>query len=540
MRPMIVATIASIRPRERALARAVDSILPQVDRLYAYLNGYEAVPSCLLRDKVAHAITSEEAGWRGTECRFFFVDPKAYAAGMRPPQDAIHFPVDDDIEYPPDYVEKMLAAMDRNPGALVCVHASILSRPFESYATSRKQLSFVAGIERDAPAHIPGMGTSAYRLSEIPIGLKDFDGHRACDPVVATICHRRGIPVVSVARSAGWLKPLPTPPGTRLYKQRSAAKNTSTEDELIRPVDWPELSIPVTTLVPTRAGQQRRIRSTPAARFPGRMVRSPEPDPAAPPVHFALIVPGWNCRDRVQLCWQSIISQQPGSYTWEAHVWDDGSTDGTWEELCGLPANPKVFLYRSEHGNLGAAHARWRLIQKVREGETVCALLDLDDRLEPGALVRVANEYRAHPGTLVTFGSWMSEGSARLASDPRLAYTQRDIAEQRFRQSGFRAGHLRTFKRHLADAIDPDVHLKCDGEWLRAGTDAALMYPIFEQCRVGEIRRIDETLYRYWQRDDSAGNRVTRMYRQKVRAYLRSLRPVPVRNPNVTRERAIP
>ena len=533
MRPMVVATIASIKPREKSLAVAVKSILPQVDRLYAYLNGYDSVPACLLTEGVAHALTSAEAGWRGTECRFFFVDPKGYAGAMRPPQDAIHLPIDDDIEYPPDYVEQMIAAMGRNPGALVCVHASVLSTPFESYATSRRQLSFVAGLSEDAPAHIPGMGTAAYRLSEVPIALADFDGNRACDPVVAAICRRKEIPVISVARPPGWLRSLPTPAGSRLYRQRSAANNTGAEDAIIRSVSWPDLSVPATTVrgdVAARAA--RKPRRAPESRFPAQAhgrPRSPaDPGPDVAPVHFALIVPGWNCADRVRLCWESLLAQTPGAYTWEAWIADDGSTDRTWAEIENLPDDPRLHRMLLPE-NLGAAHARWRIIERISGPETVCGLLDLDDRLEPGALARVALEYRAHPRTRLTYGSWAPEGSGRFARDPGASYSRADISARRFRQTGMRAGHFRTFRRHLADAVIPGEHLQLQGEWLRAGTDAALLYPLLEQCDVGEIRRIDETLYRYWQREDNASARVTPLYRQRVRSHLRAIAPVPAR-----------
>jgi hypothetical protein len=352
--------------------------------------------------------------------------------------------------------------------------------------------------------------------------------------VVATLCRRRNVPVISVARPAGWLRSLPTPAGTRLYKQRSAAQNTGAEDQIIRSVEWPALSVPTmhapgsSPRAQARRAQQPR---SPAARFPGKTQGAPRrpADPGAdvPPVHFALIVPGWNCADRVRPCWESLVHQLPGAYTWEAWISDDASTDGTWSEIEKLPDDPRLHRMAMPT-NLGAAHARWQIIERIQNREAICGLLDLDDRLEPGALARVALEYRAHRQTLATYGSWVAEGVGRFTKDPRAGYTQYDITTRRFRQVGMRAGHFRTFRRHLADAIDPAVHLQCDGAWLRAGTDAALMFPIFEQCQVGQLRRIDETLYRYWQRGDNASARVAPLYRQRVRAFLKNIKPVPV------------
>ena len=54
--------------------------------------------------------------------------------------------------------------------------------------------------------------------------------------------------------------------------------------------------------------------------------------------------------------------------------------------------------------------------------------------------------------------------------------------------------HLRTFRKYLFDAIDPD-DLKLEGKWIDIATDWAFMVPIIEMAQ--NPRYIPEPLYLY-------------------------------------------
>lgn len=94
---MIRAHLATFPPRRRLLRRVVDAVLPQVDRLFVVLNGYESVPGFLRREaRVAAVIPDRDVKDAG---KFWFA----------PAPDDIVFAIDDDIAYPPDYVARTLA-----------------------------------------------------------------------------------------------------------------------------------------------------------------------------------------------------------------------------------------------------------------------------------------------------------------------------------------------------------------------------------------------------------------------------------------------
>lgn len=97
---MIRAHLATFPPRRRLLRRVAAAILPQVDRLFVVLNGYDSVPGFLRREaRVTAVIPDRDVKDAG---KFWF--PPA-------PEDIV-FTIDDDIGYPPDYVARSLALIE--------------------------------------------------------------------------------------------------------------------------------------------------------------------------------------------------------------------------------------------------------------------------------------------------------------------------------------------------------------------------------------------------------------------------------------------
>ena len=163
--------MASLSSRERLLELTIKSLADQVDAICVYLNGYKTIPSCLLHPKVAHAVLSYEAGWRGAEAKLWFWDRKLFAAAPIWSDDDVALICDDDILYPPDYAARHVAALDAHPGAITCVHASVIMSPFKRYTKSRWVARTGAALPADARAHIPGTGTMAFRRGSFDVDI---------------------------------------------------------------------------------------------------------------------------------------------------------------------------------------------------------------------------------------------------------------------------------------------------------------------------------------------------------------------------------
>jgi hypothetical protein len=224
-----------------------------VDALCVYLNGYEKIPKFLYHPKVLHAVLSSEAGWRGAEAKFWFWDQDEFKAVPQWKSDDVALICDDDIIYPPNYVEKMVECLDRHPKSVACVHGAILMEPFTDYAMDRYVARSVGGLAYDTQVHLPGTGTTAFRVGDLHVSLKqDFPWSHCVDPCIGMLCKKQNVEVWSVARPDKWLEALALPlSGTNIYRARVGAKNVSVETQLLNDAGpWVQLPHNIIGIVP--------------------------------------------------------------------------------------------------------------------------------------------------------------------------------------------------------------------------------------------------------------------------------------------------
>lgn len=207
----VVCGMASIPSRVDVLRVAVDSMLPQVDHLFVYLNGFDWVPEFLSSDRITVFRSGEYGDYRDNSKYF----------GLRClEQDAYFFSVDDDIEYPQDYVSEMVAAIERyDRKAIVGVHGVLYGAGSRLFL-DRGVLHFRDPLEADVPVSALGTGTTAFHTSTLAFDCLDFSQVGMADLVTAQVASRQGVPAIAVARPAGWLYGLEVPASSQnLYAE---------------------------------------------------------------------------------------------------------------------------------------------------------------------------------------------------------------------------------------------------------------------------------------------------------------------------------
>jgi hypothetical protein len=201
---MIIASLASYAGpgREQSLPVAVRSLLPQVDRLYIYYNG-KMCPE--LYETLAHdqiEIVEGEVNW-GSCGKFVF--PSRLRAGYV-------LTCDDDILYPPDYAERIVAAVDRYQ-CPVGYHGSVVTPPLTSYYRQRThQVRFHDAQPTDVPVNLLGTGVMAYRIEHLPepLTMAAFQTTNMADPWFAVWCHTHQVrKMMALAHDEGWLLTIP-------------------------------------------------------------------------------------------------------------------------------------------------------------------------------------------------------------------------------------------------------------------------------------------------------------------------------------------
>jgi glycosyltransferase involved in cell wall biosynthesis len=124
---------------------------------------------------------------------------------------------------------------------------------------------------------------------------------------------------------------------------------------------------------------------------------------------ISVIIPTHNRRAMLREAQASVAAQRGASF--EVIVVDDGSTDGTWQDLCGhdLPAHlDNLRATRTERRGPAAARNRGIALARGR----LIALLDSDDLWRPEKLARQSLFMRNNPDCLIsqTAETWMRDG----------------------------------------------------------------------------------------------------------------------------------
>jgi len=204
----IYANMATIPKRIPQLEVVVNCILPQVDVLNVYLNNFEEVPWFLKKDKV-NIVRSQEEGDRGDAGKFYWADKVS----------GYYFTIDDDIAYPPDYVETLKKGLDRRgKKCAVGVHGEMYGDVINHWTRDRKGTHhFFYELERDTPVCVLGTGCALFHTDHIKVKPEDFKYPNMADIWFTVICSRQSKFRVVLAHPRAWLQILPIPEEDTLW-----------------------------------------------------------------------------------------------------------------------------------------------------------------------------------------------------------------------------------------------------------------------------------------------------------------------------------
>lgn len=197
-RETVRAGIATMPGRESGLSIVLDSLCPQVDEVYVYLNGFDVPPDCVFAHDNVHAFVGPDVGDRG---KFRFVD--GYSGYF--------ISVDDDIAYPDFYVQTLIDGIERyGRRAAVGWHGSILLDGFSDYydAKSRRVLTFGSERGADTQVHVLGTGCTAFHTDTIRVSYGDFLKPNMADIFFALEGQRQQVPFMVLAHRKGWATPI--------------------------------------------------------------------------------------------------------------------------------------------------------------------------------------------------------------------------------------------------------------------------------------------------------------------------------------------
>lgn len=198
---VITASLSTVSWRAESLPRTVASILPQVDRLNVFLQGYPSAPACLDDPKVTIVHGQDQPKWLalGGSAKFYWLCSGLVASGY-------HFTIDDDIVYPPDYVRRCIERIDRH-GRKVAVgyHGVVYRDPCRNVFRDRDGWRFADACPEDSYVHVIGTGTLAHHTSTLKLSYEDFGAGNSCDIWFGIACQNQRVPLLCLARPTGYL-----------------------------------------------------------------------------------------------------------------------------------------------------------------------------------------------------------------------------------------------------------------------------------------------------------------------------------------------
>lgn len=194
----LIGGMATMPSRMESLRIALDSILPQLDHLFLYLDKCAVVPEAFVGHPKITPILLEG---RQLGCHGKFLGLQ------RLTEPCLYFCFDDDIIYPPSYVAYLAAVMRRHSyRALVGVHGNIFRQPVRSYLADRICLHFEHELALECVVDELGTGTLAFHSRCIDLDPMRWGHTNMSDLIVAIEAVRQEVPRLAVRRPQHFLR----------------------------------------------------------------------------------------------------------------------------------------------------------------------------------------------------------------------------------------------------------------------------------------------------------------------------------------------
>ena len=361
------------------VGKAVESLLNQthnLTKLILHVNG-NTLPSNLPDDPRLEVIASEED----------------YADNGKFKHMSNHsgyiLTVDDDINYPEDYVEKMIEYVEQfGKKALVGIHGATLPygppiTRWSYYRDMRRTHGFTEKHSSFCFVNVLGTGTLAFH-SDLGIpNVDDMDTKRMVDLHVAVWAQKQGTPMVACLRAKNWLTEFEDAGDNRIWQQ------ANTDRELQNQMILTIRKIPFWEIGSNRAC---KLKKGPLSTHKEWISRELPPSMKLPPLQewaklpempkVTIYIPAYNVESYIEECVDSALAQTYENY--EISIHDDGSTDNTLKILKSkYGKTPKVKI--STNVNQGISSATNQAISNG-DGELILQL-DSDDLIEPNTLI---------------------------------------------------------------------------------------------------------------------------------------------------------
>mgnify|MGYP001202067264 CR=1 FL=1 len=157
------------------------------------------------------------------------------------------------------------------------------------------------------------------------------------------------------------------------------------------------------------------------------------------------------------------------------------------------------------------------------EDEDVIILLDGDDWFASSQTLTHLNSYYSDNSCWLTYGSYILFPMGIPGPEPS-EYPEDVINNNTYRKDSWRASHLRTFRRHLWDRLDPEDLKDDNGEFYKMTYDQAIMLPLLEMAG-DRCKYIPEILHVYNKQNPLNVDKIKAAEQAQLAQVIRSKKP---------------
>ena len=187
--------------RSKSFKITVENIVKQLDEINIYLDKYEDVPEFLNKLPIKTNI------FRNKDYPNLRDNGKLLGLSHLK-GDCYYFTFDDDIEYPPDYVNAMIRKIEEYERSVVVGVHGVLTPEIPSgyFSSFRMVYTFMKKLESDRLVNNLGTGTVAFHSSLLKGLTHEFCKNTGMlDIYFSVYCKKNNIPMVCIARHDGWM-----------------------------------------------------------------------------------------------------------------------------------------------------------------------------------------------------------------------------------------------------------------------------------------------------------------------------------------------
>ena len=207
--------MATMPSRLPYLQKSIRSIIEQVDELKIYCNGFEELPDLGGIDIDYGKIEMYLGPDLGSAGRFFWAELNR----------GYYITIDDDLEYPPNYVEYMISKVEEyKRQAIITLHGKILEQPLVYWIGTgpgrmKAVYACLARVDNDYDCHVAGTGASVYHANTLKIKMSDFKNRNLDDVEFSILAQKQNAPIIVVKHDEGFLKYLFPPDSGTIWAE---------------------------------------------------------------------------------------------------------------------------------------------------------------------------------------------------------------------------------------------------------------------------------------------------------------------------------